>query len=156
MPPQPPSGGFAKFSIGLRAGVAIPQGFANNFFDPNVAFTADLEYHATNQVSVVGLFGYRRFSADFPFLPDLNVFQFSGGGKFYLTGGQLRPFVNGGIGAFKFDPGDTRFGAYGGGGIQYRAWQKIWLEGEYNFHGVSNPGTNFKFSTVQGGVRFSF
>lgn len=155
-PMEPPSPGFAKFSIGLRGGVAIPHSPFNSLFDAGGAFTADLEYHATNQVSVVGLFGYRRFSADFPFVPNLNVFQFAAGGKVYLTGGQLRPFVNGGLGAFKLDPGDTRFGVYSGGGVQYRAWQKVWLEGEYNFHSVFTPGTNFKFSTVQGGVRFSF
>jgi hypothetical protein len=156
LPPQ--SSSFAGFfSFGLRGGVAFPQGTANNFFDPGGALTADLEYHATNQVSVVGLFGYRRMSSGFPLVSGVNVFQFSGGPKAYLTGsGQLRPFVNAGIGAFKFDPGSTRFGVYGGGGLQYRAWPKVWLEGEYNFHSVFTPGSNFNFSTVQGGVRFRF
>lgn len=145
------------WSFGLRGGVAIPNGTANSFFDPGGALTADLEYHATNQLSAVGLFGYRRMSSGLPLVSGVNVFQFSGGGKAYLTGtGQLRPFVNGGIGAFKFDPGSTRFGVYGGGGLQYRAWPNVWLEGEYNFHSVFTPGSNFNFSTVQGGVRFRF
>lgn len=156
MPLQPPQLALGKFSLGLRGGVAIPQGAFSNFFDAGGAFTADLEYHATNQVSAVGLFGYRRFSGGFPFVPGFNLFQFSAGGKVYLTSGQVRPFVNGGVGAFVFDPGTTKFGAYGGGGVQYRAWQKIWLEGEYNFHSVFTSGSNFKFSTVQGGVRFNF
>ena len=152
-----PSSFSSFFSLGLRGGVAIPQGTANTFFNVGGAFTADLEYHATNQMSVVGLFGYRRMSSGAPLVPDLNVFQFSGGAKAYLTGtGQLRPFVNAGIGAFKFDPGSTRFGVYGGGGLQYRAWPNVWLEGEYNFHSVFTPGSNVNFSTVQGGVRFRF
>jgi hypothetical protein len=145
------------WSLGLRGGVAIPNGTANNLFDPGGAFTADLEYHATNQLSAVGLFGYRRMSSGFPLVSGVNVFQFSGGAKAYLTGtGQLRPFVNGGIGGFKFDPGSTKFGVYGGGGLQYRAWPRVWLEGEYNYHTVFTTGSNFNFSTVQGGVRFRF
>jgi hypothetical protein len=157
LPPQQPSSFAGFFSFGLRGGVAIPNGNANTFFDPGAAFTADLEYHATNQLSAVGLFGYRRMSSGFPLVSGVNVFQFSGGAKAYLTGtGQLRPFVNGGIGGFKFDPGSTKFGVYGGGGLQYRAWPRVWLEGEYNYHTVFTTGSNFTFSTVQGGVRFRF
>jgi opacity protein-like surface antigen len=146
------SSGF--FSIGLRAGVAIPQGTFNTFFDPGIAATADLEYHATNQFSVAGLFGYRRFSG--PFSSHLNLYQFSAGPKFYLTSGSIRPFVNGGVGAFVFQSGTTKFGMHTGGGFQFRVWPKVWLEAEYQYHNVFTSGSNFQFSTVQGGARFRF
>ena len=146
------SSGF--FSLGVRAGVAVPHSPFNTFFDPNVAATVDLEYHATNQFSVAGMLGYRRFSG--PFSSHLNNFQFAGGPKFYLTTGAFRPFVNAGVGSFTFDSGTTKFGVYSGGGFQYRAWPRVWFEGEYNFHNVFTSGSNLKFSTVQGGVRFRF
>lgn len=148
------SAGF--FSLGLRGGVAIPHGVFNSFYNSSVAATVDLEYHATDQFSVAGLASYRRFSGQFAAVPDLNLYQFSFGPKAYLTSGQTRPFVNGGIGAFKFGSGSTKFGAHAGGGLQFRVWPKVWLEGEYNYHTVFTPSMNFRFSSVQGGVRFRF
>jgi len=115
----------------------------------------DLEYHATNQFSVVGLFGYRHFALQAPF-SGLNVFQFAAGPKVYLASGSTRPFFNGGVGAFHFGTGTTRVGTYGGGGMQFRITPRVWLEGEYNFHSVFTSGSNTNFSTVQGGVRFRF
>lgn len=147
------SAGF--FSLGLRGGVAIPHGPFSSFYDPSGAFTADLEYHATDQFSVAGIFGYRRFRSAFGF-SGLDLYQFSGGPKVYLTSGNTRPFVNGGVGAFKFGAGSTKPGIYAGGGFQFRVRPKIWLEAEYDYHSVFTSGSNFKFSTVQGGVRFRF
>lgn len=146
------SSGF--FSLGARAGVAVPHSPFNSVFDPHIAATVDLEYHFTNQFSVAGMFGYRRF--DGPFSSHLNIYQFAGGPKFYLTSGTVRPFVNGGIGSFTFNSGTTKFGVQGGAGLQFRVWPRVWLEGEYVFHNVFTPGSNVKFSTVQGGVRFRF
>ena len=143
------------FSLGLRAGAAFPHGFAGNFFDPGPAATVDLEYHAADQISVAGLFGYRRFSGQ-GFVPSLNLYELSVGPKAYLTSGVTRPFVNAGVGAFKFGSGSTNFGAYGGGGIQFRFRPRIWVEGEYEYHTVFTSGSNFNFSTVQGGLRFRF
>jgi len=141
------------FSVGARAGVGIPHGDINNFFDPNIAATADLEYHATDQFSIGGVFGYHRFSGPFS---AANIYRISANGKFYPGTGPLRPFFNGGGGAYVFDSGTTKFGMHVGGGLQFRAWPKTWIEVEYNFHNVFTSGSNVKFSTVQGGVRFRF
>lgn len=148
------TGGSGFFSIGGRAGVAIPHGTFNNFFDTSIAATVDLEYHATNQFSVAGLLGYRRFSG--PFSSHLNLYQVSAGPKFYFTTGSTRPFVNGGVGAFVFESSTTKFGIHTGGGLQFRVWPKVWFEAEYNFHNVFTSGSNFRYSTVQGGARFRF
>lgn len=154
--PSGGGGGSGFFSLGLRGGVAVPHSPFSNLYDPGGAFTADLEYHATNFFSVSGQFGYRRFSSGSSFVPGFNLFQFSGGPKVYLSSGSTRPFLNGGIGAFKFDPGSKKFGVYTGGGLQFRVWPNLWLEGEYDFHSVFTTGQNFKFSTVQGGIRIRF
>jgi hypothetical protein len=148
------TGGSGYFSVGGRAGVAIPHGTFNNFFDPSIAVTVDVEYHARDQFSVAGLLGYRRFSG--PFSSHLNLYQVSAGPKFYLTKGSTRPFVNAGAGAFVFESGTTKFGVHTGGGLQVRAWPRTWLEVEYNFHNVFTSGSNTRYSTAQGGVRFRF
>ena len=156
-PPPPPVPQLSTshfFSVGGRVGVAIPHGEVNDFFDPNIAATADLEYHATDQFSIAGLFGYRRFSSSFS--GHENLYQISAGPKFYLTTDSTRPFVNGGAGAFVDDTGTVRFGLHLGGGLQFQVSPKVALEGEYQFHNVFVGGANFRFSTVQGGVRFRF
>lgn len=153
-PPLPQLSTSHFFSVGGRVGVVIPHGEVNDFFDPNIAATADLEYHATDQFSIAGLFGYRRFSSSFS--DHANLYQISAGPKLYLTSDSTRPFVNGGVGAFVDDTGTARFGLHLGGGLQFQVSPKVFLEGEYQFHNVFVEGTNFKFSTVQGGVRFRF
>jgi len=113
-----------------------------------------LEYIATSHFSVEGIFGYHRFPAKIA--GDLNLYQFSVNGKAYLTSGTLRPFVDGGVGAYKFSPGPTKFGGNVGGGVLYSLTSRVGLEGAYNFHVINTPGAATKFSTLQGGIRFVF
>jgi opacity protein-like surface antigen len=84
------------------------------------------------------------------------VHQFSGNVKVFGGSGSVRPFINGGGGAYHFDGGDTRGGANLGGGLQFNLTPTFAIEGAYNFHTVFTPGSNVKFSTLQGGVRFRF
>jgi opacity protein-like surface antigen len=87
----------------------------------------------------------------------LDLYQFSANGKYYLTSsGPFRPFVNGGIGGYKFSGNSTYFGGNFGGGILYELGPHWGLQGSYNFHAVNTPGAATKFSTVQGGIRFVF
>jgi hypothetical protein len=64
--------------------------------------------------------------------------------------------VNGGVGAYTFTSGTTRFGGNVGAGLLYEATPRFGLQGSYNFHMVNTPGTSLRFSTLQGGVRFRF
>jgi hypothetical protein len=150
----PPPGGTGKFAVFLDAGTGIPHGTFGNFFNTGFSLNTGLEYIATSHFSLEGIFGYHRFPAKIA--DDLNLYQFSVNGKAYLTNGTLRPFVNGGVSAYKFSPGPTKFGGNIGGGVLYSLTSRVGLEGTYNFHVINTPGAATKFSSLQGGIRFVF
>lgn len=143
-----------KFAFFLDAGAGIPNGTFSSAVNTGFSFNTGVEYIANNHFSMEGIFGYHHVPGASP--GSLNLYQFSVNGKTYLTSGALRPFVNFGIGAYKFSPGTTKFGGNVGTGVFYRLTSRVGLEGVYDFHVVNTPGGATKFSTLQGGVRFYF
>jgi hypothetical protein len=141
-----------RFAAFFDAGAAVPHGNFSSAFNTGFSLNIGLEYIATNQFSVEGIFGYHRFPGVGS--SDLSLYQFSVNGKSYFTSGTMRPFVNGGVGGYKFNPGPTRFGGNVGAGLLYNVTSKVGLQGSYNFHMISTPGGATKFSTLQGGIRF--
>lgn len=150
---NPPGGKWAAF---LDFGANFPHGNLSNVFDPGFSFNGGLEYIVAPQFSAEGIFGYHRFNGAFG--GAANLFQLSGNAKTYLTPppNKVRPFLNGGLGAYVFTSGTTRFGANVGGGLLYEATPRFGVQGSYNFHNVFTSGSNIKYSTAQGGVRFRF
>jgi len=150
-----------KVAVFLDAGAGIPHGTFSNAFNTGFSVNAGVEYIATSHFSVEGIFGYHHFPVKAiagGAGAALNLYQFSGNGKFYLnSSGPLRPFVNAGIGGYDFTPGGgTHFGGNVGAGV-LREFGPHWgLQGSYNFHTVNTPGAATKFSTIQGGIRFVF
>jgi len=151
----PPNQGTPKVAVFLNLGAGIPHGTFSSAFNTGFSLNAGLEYIATSHFSVEGLFGYDRFPANVG--NPLDLYQFSANGKLYLTSsGPLRPFVNGGIGGYKFSGNSTYFGGNLGAGV-LREFGPHWgLQASYNFHAINTPGAATKFSTVQGGLRFVF
>lgn len=154
-----------RWGLSLHAGASIPHADFGNIFNPGPNFGLDLEYRLSNHVSLEALYGFHRFRGeDFGnvSVEDINLHQFSGNVKVFGGNGSVRPFLNAGGGAYHFDfgdlapGGDTRGGVNVGGGLQFNLTPTFAVEGSYNFHNVFTPGTNVKFSTVQGGVRFRF
>lgn len=145
----------SKFAVFVDAGVAAPHGDLSTFLNPGFSLNAGLEYMITTQFSAEGTLGYHRFSTFFG--GDTSLYQVSGNGKFYFIdqSSKLRPFVNGGVGAYVTNSATTHFGGNVGGGILYEVTPKFGVQGGYNFH-VFTAGSGTKFSTVQGGVRFRF
>jgi hypothetical protein len=146
----PPSGRLAAF---FDIGPNFPHGSFDSAFNTGVSLNAGLEYIAHPHFSLEGIFGYHHFPGSLA--GDLNVYQFSVNGKSYLTNGNIRPFVNGGVGGYKFSPGSTYFGGNVGGGVLYTLTSRFGLQLSYNFH-VVNTGPATKFSDVQFGVRWVF
>lgn len=146
-----------KWAVFLDAGANFPHSPYSSFFNSGVSFNAGLEYMATSHTSVEGIFGYHRFTSGLV-ATHTNVFQFSANAKVYLlpSPNHVRPFINGGGGAYKFDPGPTRFGGNAGAGLLFELTPRFGVQGSYNFHAVNTSGSTFKFSTIQGGVRFVF
>lgn len=145
----------SNFAFFVSAGAAIPHGDLNIFLDPGFSINAGLEYMITSQFSAEGTFGYHRFSSFFG--GDASLYQISGNGKFYFVDetSSVRPFVNGGVGAYVTDSATTHFGGNIGVGVLFEVTPHFGLLGSYNFHAFT-AGDGFRFSTVQGGVRFRF
>jgi hypothetical protein len=145
----------SRWAAFLDLGGAFPHGTFSNFFDPGFSLNAGLEYMVTSHFSAEGVFAYHHFPAKSG--AGLNVYQFSGNAKVYLVPPQkFRPFLNGGIGAYKFSPGSGNFGGNFGGGVLYELTPRFGLQGSYNFHDVNTTGGATKFSAIQGGVRYVF
>lgn len=147
-----PSGKFAVFG---DIGVAVPHGDFSTFTDPGLSVNAGLEYMITPQFSAEGFLAYHRFSNFFS--GHTNLYQVSGNAKFYLVdeSSRVRPFINGGVGDYVTDSGTSHFGGNVGGGVLFEVTPRFGVQGSYNFN-VFSAGTNLKFSTVQGGVRWRF
>ena len=144
-----------RLALFLDAGAGIPHGTFGSAFNTGFSLNAGLEYIATSHFSAEAIFGYHHFPAKVGSAVDL--YQFSANGKAYLTtGGSLRPFVNAGIGGYKFSPGSTYFGGNFGAGVLKELNAHWGLQASYNFHAVNTPGAATKFSTVQGGIRYVF
>jgi hypothetical protein len=154
----PNAGGAAgAWSIGLRAGVGAPMGDFADGFDPGFAFDVDLERRLPANLAVQVLFGYNAFGDSTGAGTDVSVTRLAGNLKWYLpVAPAVRLFVNGGAGAYWFDPGDAETGTNFGGGIQFNLSPKFAIEGAYNLHVVAGDPEDLKFATYQGGVRIRF
>jgi hypothetical protein len=156
----PETAEFKHWGLSLHAGVSIPHGDFNSTFNPGPNFAVDVEYRFNKTFSLEGIYGLHHFTEErigiFSF-GDLNVHQFSLNGKVYGNTSPVRPFFNFGGGAYNFATGTTTRGGINiGGGLQFDATPKVAIEGAYNFHNIFTSGSNTRFSTVQGGVRFRF
>ena len=140
----------------LHIGGNFPQGTLNNSFDPGFSLNSGIEYPLRSQLSIEGIFGYHRLNGTGS-IADVNLFQVSANGKFYLGHGPLRGFVNGGTGFYHFSQNNNNSpGVNVGAGAQYPISARLALEGAYNLHSVYTTGTVTRFSTLQGGVWIKF
>jgi hypothetical protein len=152
--PPPVAGRLAVFA---DLGAAIPHGTFSNAFNPGVSFNAGLEYIVNPHLSAEGILGVHHFGGKVT--GDLNVIQFTGGGKVYFNTASTpnRVFLRGGLGGYHFTVGSsTNFGGYVGAGLLHNFNAHWGVEGVYTFHSVNTPGAASKFSTIQGGIRYAF
>ena len=150
---------FKRWGLSLHGGITIPHGNFNNVFNPGPNGGVDVEYRFNQRFSAEGIYTYNRFRGETfgPItIPDMNLHVFSINGKVYGSSSPVRPFFNFGAGAYKFDPGPTRGGLNAGGGLQFDVSPTVAIDAMYNFHNVFTSGSNTRFSTAQGGVRFRF
>jgi hypothetical protein len=144
-----------RFAIFGGLGSNFPHGDFNTFFNSGVSTQFGFEYRFTNRFSAEGTFGYDRFSTAFgPF--HLNLYRLSADAKFYPVIGAFQLGVFGGGGVYHFDPSSTHGGLNIGAVGEYRINTSWSIESTYNFHNVFTSGSNTRFSTLQGGVRFRF
>lgn len=141
-----------RLALSAHGGVVIAHGALRNTYETGVSLTADVEFRLTSLLSLEGLFGYHRFDAAIAGNPDLEVLQFSGGLKAFSGWGPIRAFAHGGAGTYRFDPGSTNGGVYGGAGIQLNPTPSFRFEVGYTLHSVFTSGPATRFSTAQVGM----
>jgi hypothetical protein len=142
-----------KFAANFAGGVAIPNGSSGTGATVGFDLSAGLEYIASGHLSAEGRFGYHHLPGS---IHDVGIYEFSVVGRTYLGNSIWRPFIEGGVGAYKFRPGQTDFGANVGAGLLYPITPRVSLLGNYNFHIVDTPSTWTRFSSLQGGLRILF
>ncbi|HEY0174209.1 MAG TPA: porin family protein [Pyrinomonadaceae bacterium] len=165
LPGRTPEGeGFRRWGLSLHAGATIPHGTFNNVYNPGPNAGVDLEYRLNRNFSLEAVYTFNRFrgeTLDFlgqPFrIPDANLHVLSLNGKVYGGTSPVRPFFNFGGGVYVFGSGaSTRGGLNVGGGLQFDLTPTVALDSMYNFHNVLTSGSQLRYSTAQGGVRFRF
>jgi opacity protein-like surface antigen len=153
-PPLGSGPGGGKFRIFLDIGPNFPQGNLSHAVDGKLSVNAGVERFLLPNTSIEGIFGYHSF--DSRFISNPRIWQLSVNGKQYFGPGPLRFFVNGGAGAYRFDPGSTtKLGGNLGLGVIYDLSSDWSVEGVYNYHTINTGGSNTQFSTVQVGVRYT-
>jgi len=153
------SGNFKRWGLSLRAGVSIPHGNFDTFFNPGPNFGVDLEYRVNTTFSLESIYTFHHFNGATignVKVGNVNVHQFSFNGKVYGSSSPVRPFLNFGGGAYRFAPGSTHAGLNVGAGVQFDVTPTFAVDAMYNFHNVFTSGSNTRFSTLQGGIRFRF
>lgn len=159
-----PKADFRRWGLSLHAGATVPHGIFNNVYNPGPNAGVDLEYRLNRRFSLEAVYTFNRFRGetfDFPGqpfdIPDANLHVLSLNGKVYGGSSPARPFFNFGGGVYVFGSGaSTRGGVNVGGGLQFDLTPTVALDSMYNFHNVFSSGSDLRYSTVQGGVRFRF
>ena len=142
----------STFRVFLDAGPNFPTGDFDKAVDGRYSINAGLERFMAVNTSIEAIAGYHAFKA--PFVSNPRIWQLSVNVKQYFGPGPLHFFVNGGGGAYRFDPGNTtKFGWNVGTGLLYDISSSWGIEGVYNFHSVSISPTDARFSTLQIGIR---
>ena len=149
-------GGMKRWAFSLHLGSTFPHGLFGTVLDPGPSFGADLEYRFNSLFSLEAYLGHDRFKDKF-FGDSFYITHISGQPKFTFGTGTVRPSVHFGLGAYFPEGGGSNFGGNVGGSIQFWVTPNFAVEPSYNYRIINTGGgSNVKYSTVQGGIRFRF
>lgn len=146
---------FKRYAFSLHGGGTFPHNSFGNFFDSGASFAADFEYRLTPLFSLEAYVGHDRFNNKF-FTDDFHLTHVSGHAKFTFGTGTVRPSIHAGLGGYFPEGGGARFGGNIGASLQFWITPNFALEPSYNFRVVNFSGSDLKYSTLQGGLRFRF
>jgi len=151
-PPPPTSANF--FSI--HGGIARPHGSLASV--TNQGWTLNLDY--VRAINTHWAWDFRLGYARFPgqtIQPDVDVWMLLANARYTINpAAGIRTFVNGGIGAYAFDPGDLEGGTNLGIGLNKPINPNVQLEVTYNYHWAFTASPALRFSQLQAGVLFRF
>jgi len=144
-----------QFGVGVHLGPAIPHNEFDDTHDVGFSAGVDFEYRFAPRYAAVGSFIWTRFG-DTGASSETKVRRLSANVRAYFADLRFRPFATAGVGAYMFDPGQSRAGMNVGGGIQVLITHTLAVEGTYLFHAVSNntPATSYSELLIGARVRF--
>jgi hypothetical protein len=146
---------FRRWAANIKIGFAGPLGPFRTAVNGGFSETVELEYRLDRTFSLDAQLGaeeFRRGQAG----TDVTMFQNAIDGKVSFLDGDLRPYVEAGVGFYVSSPGRDAFGLNAGVGVRYRLTDLLGLDASVQYHEVLNPGPNARFATVQAGVSLRF
>ncbi len=146
---------FRRWQADIRIGYASPFGTFRDAVDGGWSETIDLEYRASSRIAFGAQFGMNEFRRG-QGGSDVSIFQNSLETTISILEGDLRPYVQAGVGFYVASPGDDAFGLNFGVGARYRLSDLVGLEAGAQYHEVINSGPNARYGTLQVGVSLRF
>ena len=143
-------------AFSLHAGWVFPHGALSSTVTQGSTYQFDFVYPVRPRWA----WDVRLRSSTFdgrPLLPDIDLKSLSVNAKYTVTPSwPVRLFLNGGIGAYHFRPGDFEGGGNLGLGLQVPAGSRFTFELTYDYHSTLTGSPNLRFSELQLGVLISF
>jgi hypothetical protein len=142
-----------RLALGFWLERGMPHRDFGEIMDPRIGLDGGIEYLFSRYLSLGALVGYHKFVDDLD--TEQKIWQFSA--NLRLTqpfSAKFRGFVNGGVGLYSLDPGDTEWGYNFGAGVDIYFDPQLAFEAAYNYHNI--PDTIIQFSTAQLGLRYRF
>ncbi len=145
-----------KGGFSLHAGVVMPSGAFSNSHDDGMTVNLDFTQYLNADLAWDVRLGYSNFDGKGA-NPDLDVWTVSGNLKYYLGNNPTwRGFVNGGIGLYAMDPGNTELGGNVGAGLAFQVRPRLLFEVTANYHGTVSAAPDLKYGQLQLGLIYSF
>lgn len=149
------------WAASFNAGFANP--FDDDFDDVEPVLTGTVEYYTSPRVSWRGLLGVMSFSSDGEGNPSIDATFVNANVAYNWERGKFHPYVTGGIGLYDKDPStnlpddfdETKFGANGGGGLEWFLGQRWAIKFEGTLHRMTGENPNSVFLGTAG-VKFWF
>ncbi len=143
-------------ALSLHAGLANPHGSLSSIARQGSTVNLDFVYPIRPRWAWDARLGFIRFDGRSG-QPDTRVWSLAANARYILTpGAPVHLFLNGGPGAYHFDPGSFEGGLNLGLGVNVPAGPRISLEATYNYHWVVTASPTLRYDQVQAGFLVSF
>jgi len=140
----------------LHAGLAQPHGALSSVAKQGSTFNLDFLYPVRPRLAWDLRLGTSKFDGRAGH-PDTDVWTFSPNIRYtFNPAAPVRFFLNGGVGAYHFDPGKFEAGGNLGLGLNVPAGPRFAIEATYNYHWAFTASPTLRFSQIQAGLLISF
>jgi hypothetical protein len=140
----------------LHAGLVDPTGGMGSTHSSGASFNLDYLQPVSSHFAWDVRFGVSildgKAGAD-----DVDIWNLSANARHtFNPAASLQLFLNGGLGIYQLDPGDTEGGGNLGLGLAIPAGRRYVVELTYNYHSVFTASPSVEFHQVQAGFRVAF